>query len=375
MLGLLQRINRANSLAEAYAKVGKHAPGFDTLRVLASSAVVYHHAMALQHDVVRSDWLFQWGQGYTTLGFLSVCVFFCLSGFLVTPGLLKGGDVLGYLSRRFMRIMPLLVIVVVLTVFVIGPIATRLPLSAYFSDHRTWLYLKNVSTSLSLELPGVRNQAGGEDVNGALWTLRFEWLCYLALAALAFARVLHFRLVVLAFWLVAEAIVIMGYRGQSAPTGNTVLLFHLFSYFGAGTLLWMYREHVPVSRALGLAALAALPIAWLSGLGTVFAPALTAYLVASLGLVKWPWSNWLARADVSFGIYLMHGPTMVLILAFWTPPSFVLLFLATMGLALPAALLSWRLVEKPALVHKDVPARLARQLLDMTNLSKGKTAV
>ncbi|PEQ10951.1 hypothetical protein B2G71_19215 [Novosphingobium sp. PC22D] len=371
---MLQRINRAVPLAQAYAAVGKHAPGFDTLRVLAASAVVYHHSMALQHDIVRDDWLFRLGQGYTTLGFLAVCVFFCLSGFLVTPGLLKDGDVPSYLSRRFVRIMPLLVIVVVTTVFVIGPIATHLPAHAYFSDYHTWLYLKNVTTSLSLELPGVRNQVGGEEVNGALWTLRFEWLCYLALAALALARLLRVRMVVLLCWLAAEAIAIMGYHGQAAPTGNGVLFCHLFSYFGAGTLLWLYREHVPVSPVLGMAALVALPLSWVLGLGVVIAPALTAYLVASLGLVKWPWSTWLARADTSFGIYLMHGPIMVLILAFWAPPYFALLFLVTMALALPAALLSWHLIEKPALAHKDILAKLARHALDITPLNKGKTA-
>lgn len=373
-MSLLQRINRAESLGDAYAAVGKHAPGFDTLRVLAASTVILHHAMALDHDIIRDDWLFRLGHGYTTIGFLSVCVFFCLSGFLVTPGLLKGGDVIGYLSRRFVRIMPLLVLVVAGTVFVIGPVATRLPLDAYFADPRTWMYLKNVTTSLSLTLPGVFNQTGGHDVNGALWTLRFEWMCYLTLAVLAGLRLFRFRFVFLALWMAASLVTAVTYRGQTAPLVLPITFCHLFSYFGAGVLLWMFRERIPISPLLTIAAPLVLVASWATGTGPVFAPALTAYLVAAIGLVNWPWSAWLARADVSYGLYLIHGPTMALVMAFWMPPSSLLLFLVTIAIALPAALLSWHFVEKPALAHKDVPARLVHRLLDLPLLRKGKAA-
>jgi len=342
------------------------------LRILAASLVVLHHSLSLDYRMPLEDPLFAPSQGYTSTGFLAVCLFFCLSGFLVTPGLAKTGDVPGYLSRRFMRIMPLLIVVVALTVLVVGPLATSLPLAEYFSRPATWLYLKNATTSLSLTLPGVTNQHGTETVNGALWTLRYEWLCYFVLAVLSLLGVLRHRMVVLALWLAAVIVAAVGYGGQLDPGGAVVMLAHLFAYFGAGTLLYLFRQQVPVSPLLGLAALMALVMAWATGLGVILAPLLTAYLVVLLGLVRWPWGSWLAKADLSYGIYLIHGPAIALVMAWLAPTSALVLFLATMALVLPLALLSWTLLEKPALAHKTLPADLARRVL--AHFGKGRIA-
>ncbi len=358
------------SLASAYARVGGHAPGFDTLRLLAASAVVLHHSLALTHDIVADDWLFAFSHGYTTVGFLAIAVFFCISGFLVTPGLAANGDVIGYLARRFMRLAPLLVVVVVLTVLVVGPLATQLTLDAYFADPRSWLYLKNITTSLSLELPGVVMQDGGNRVNGALWTLRYEVLCYLVLAVLALARLLAKRWAVLALWLGASALTVATYGGQGTSITQLHTLAHLFAYFGAGVLLWLWRTRVPASPLLFFAATALLGAAWAVGAGALLGPLLTAYCVAGLGLVRYPWSARLSRTDMSYGIYLWHGPAMALVLAWWVPGHAPGLFLGTMAMTVPLALASWLLVEKPALARKAWPAQIARTLLARLGMAR-----
>ena len=186
------------TLRDAYAAVDNRGPGFEVLRLVAASAVVMHHAMKIEHDIVRDDWLFQFSGGYTQLGLLAVSVFFALSGFLVTPGLLRSGNVIGYLGRRFMRIMPLLFTIVALTALVVGPLVSRVPLAEYYTSTATWRYFKTVTTFLSLQLPGVTDYDGGVTINGPIWTLHFEWICYLLLAGLAAIRVLSRRWLVLA---------------------------------------------------------------------------------------------------------------------------------------------------------------------------------
>ena len=344
------------TLGQAYANTDRHAPGYDTLRIVAASAVVVHHCAALQFDIVRDDLLFRISSEYTTMGFLAVCVFFCVSGFLVMPGLVKTGDVIGYLSRRFMRIMPLLTIVVLGTVFLLGPMVTSLTLREYFSDGQTWLYLKNITTSLSLELPGTVNQTGGNSVNSALWTLRYEWLCYLLLAALAAIGLLKFRLVLLALWLSAIGLTLITYGGQTQTYSQIETAAHLFAYFGAGSLLYLYRHELPYSAALVGVSIVVMVASWISGLGVLFAPLATAYAVAGLGLVNWPWSEWTAKADPSYGIYLLHGPVIVAVVALAAPTSAVGLFAWTMPVTLGLALLSWYALEAPALRHKTLPA-------------------
>ena len=369
-IGAYKKADR--SLAAAYERVGRHAPGFDTIRLVAALMVVMHHVSIYDRDFdhLRDDPTFILSHGYTTIGFFAVCLFFCISGFLVTPGLVKTGDVTGYFSRRFMRIMPLLTVVVTGTVFVLGPLVTRLPLNDYFAAPDTWRYLKNITTSLSLRLPGAVNQAGTEQVNGALWTLRYEWLCYIVLGGLAFLHGLRRRGLVLAIWLGSLAATAVFYSDQTDPGGQPLMLAHLFAYFGAGVLLYLYREAVPATPLMGAAAAVLLLASWATGTASLFAPGLTAYIVAILGLVRFPWSKVLAKGDISYGVYLLHAPMIVLVLAFWTPPGPGLLLTAVLALTLPLAALSWFMLEKPALAHKTLPADLARRVVGRISQSQ-----
>ena len=351
---------RIRSLADAYEEVGRHAPGFDTLRAVAASAVVLHHATGLSMDLLAGDPLFAFSRGYTTIGFFAVSFFFCISGFLVTPGLAANGDWIGYLSRRFMRIVPLLAVVVAATALVIGPLATRLPLETYFSDPQSWSYFRNITTSLSLELPGVVTQEGTNRVNEALWTLRYEVLCYLLLAALAILGLLARRWLVLILWLAASTLTAVTFETQGAQSSQFFNLAHLFAYFGAGVLLYLFAPRVPVSAGLAmLAAILLAAVLWL-GLGAVFAPPLTAYLCVALGLVRFPWSDRAARFDISYGIYLWHGPVMAMLIEYNAFADWRTFFVATMGATVVLSALSWTFVEAPSLARKTWPADLFR---------------
>ena len=71
----------------------------------------------------------------------------------------------------------------------IGAAATTLPLSAYFAHHGTWQFLLNIAFYLKLYLPGVfTDRRLGGAVNGSLWSLFPEVLCYLALPLICLAR-------------------------------------------------------------------------------------------------------------------------------------------------------------------------------------------
>lgn len=360
----LMKFSRGRTLAEAFAAVNNHGPGFDTLRLLAASAVMYHHASILDHDIVH-DGLFRFSQGYTQLGLFAVSIFFALSGYLVAPGLVKSGDVIGYLSRRFMRIMPLLCVVVVLCAFVVGPALTSLPLADYFASPLTWKYLKNVTTALSLGLPGIVNHAGTNDLNGPMWTLRWEWLCYFALAAASLASILRRRLVFLVIYIALQVLVLSyyGFIPADQPMPYAYLLLFLFGYFGAGTLMFLFRDVIPCS-GIAIAAVAVLfAIVMTTGLGYALAPICAAYLVTCFGLFRFPWSGLLAKADLSFGIYLTHSVILTILVNMHPFQSGIALFAACLPIACVVAWISWTTIERPALRHKDLPAQLARRML------------
>ena len=366
---------RTPSVKATLARHDNRGPGFDTIRLVAASAVALHHAMGIQYDIVLDDPIHAFSGGYTHLGLMAVCVFFALSGFLVTPGLVKNGDVIAYISRRFMRIMPLLALVVVATALVVGPLITSLPTAEYFASAQTWEYLRNITTSLSTRLPGVVTHGGGNEVNNPLWTLRYEWLCYLLIAAACFGGILRRRGLFLAGWLAVLVILPLSYGIPSSDregSGQVYTLMLLFGYFGAGVLAFLYADVLRWSPFLLAGAFIALLGSLWSGLGFLLAPALTTYLVIGLGLVRFPWGGILARADLSYGVYLMHAVILTILVNAFEFSSGLALFAVGLPLSLLAALASWTFVEKPALRAKDLPAKIIRTVLGRNGTLAGR---
>lgn len=345
---------------------GNRGPGFDTVRLIAATAVMLHHALGIEIDIVRDDVIFQFSDGYTHLGLLAVAVFFSISGFLVTPGLVKTGNVLEYLSRRFMRIMPLLFCVVVLTAFVLGPLLTSLSPGEYYTHPDTWAYLRNITTSLRLDLPGVVNHAGSSGVNGPLWTLRYEWLCYIIIALTSLAFFLRARFAFLAFWLatVIAFPMIYGFAEAEEGIGQVGRLLYLFGYFGAGVTIFLYSDIIRWSPRWMLAASLALVTTLHFGLAHYFAPFLVSYLAIGFGLVAMPWSRMLSRADFSYGVYLTHSLVLTVLMNIYPFQSSLVLFAVCLPVSFAVAGLTWTFIEKPALTHKSLPAMLVRNLLD-----------
>lgn len=357
---------QTKSLRESYQAVGDRGPGFESLRLGAASAVVLHHSLKIEYDIVADDWIHQYSGGYTQLGLLAVSIFFALSGFLVTPGLMKSGDVVSYLSRRFMRIMPLLSIIVVFTAFLVGPFFSSLSASEYYSSATTWLYLKNITTVLSLQLPGVTDYDGGDTINGPIWTLHFEWICYLLLAVLMASKVLLYRWLFLAFYCLGS----LALAGMLEPltgfvaTGKTRTFLFLFGYFGAGVLMYLFNDLIPWSRRLVLFALVALLGVLLTPLKGYLAPLLIAYITIGLGLFRIPTMPFTKGVDLSYGVYLSHSVILMVLMNLFAFQSSIVLFSACLALSYLFAFATWHLVESPALERKDLPAQLARRSLE-----------
>lgn len=148
---------------------------FDALRLVASLAVVAGHAWPLT-GVSAAPRL-----GGHLVHHDAVYVFFAISGFLITTSWFRSPHPLRYLRNRALRIFPALVLVVIATVFVIGPLVTSSP--DYLGEPATWSYLGNIALVAQYELPGVFQANPVTAVNGSLWTLGAEFACYLGVLA------------------------------------------------------------------------------------------------------------------------------------------------------------------------------------------------
>lgn len=105
----------------------KYFPGFNALRFLAASLVIFHH---IEQYKFWLDMPNNWGNALVdSIGHRSVSFFFVLSGFLITYLLLKEREMNGFIHigkfymRRALRIWPLYFGIVLLTLFVTPVIA------------------------------------------------------------------------------------------------------------------------------------------------------------------------------------------------------------------------------------------------------------
>jgi peptidoglycan/LPS O-acetylase OafA/YrhL len=151
---------------------------FNLIRVVAAAAVLVSHAWPLTRGNAAAEPLEHLlGE---TLGALAVFTFFAISGFLVARSFERQPTVSRWVRARVLRLFPALLVVLLLTVAILGPLVTDLTLAAFLADPATLTYVpRNLSlVFLQYELPGVfRDQPSGA-INGSLWTLFYEVVCY-----------------------------------------------------------------------------------------------------------------------------------------------------------------------------------------------------
>lgn len=354
----------AESIGAGLERFSGVGPGFDLLRVVLASGVVVWHCFPLTTGDARLV-------DATPLWFLVnvfVPMFFVVSGFLVTGSAHRVA--LGpYLLNRVARIVPALLCVVALSALVIGPLVTTRPPGAYLADPLVARYFGNVVGLVAYALPGVfEGLPTPSVVNGSLWTVRFEYACYIGLGGLVLlglARrwwpyaLAYLLLMLVAAWL-AVACAAGAEAGATLPIGEGILpqAMKVLPYFLLGSLLYVLRDRVPFDGRLALLSAAAIPLVGLFGEAAwlklplfwlALAPVL-AYLTVWLGLARLPKLEILGGGDFSYGIYLYHFPILQLLVP-WTGVRdwWLLALMAALPVLLVAAA-SWHLVEKPALV-------------------------
>lgn len=326
---------------------------FASVRLVAAILVVYGHSFPLTGGE---------GPGYlgSAVSTLAVKVFFVISGYLISESWVRDPHLLRYLTRRVLRIFPALAVLCLLTVFVVGPWLSALPLADYFASQQTWRYLTNVVLLPNYGLPEVfsGNIYSGA-VNGSLWTLPVEFSMYLlvpAILVLPFARHAIFAVAVL------SSVASVWFTRMQIPDvppviwgSNLINALEMVPYFfwGAVYRIWVPRRTLSVQVAvLMLVVLPLLVVGWPSS--EVVALILLPYATLAFGFAAPPALGWVDRyGDFSYGAYLygflcqqIVGHFLPLPGNHWANFGFAVIPTLLLGL------LSWKLIEKPALQLK-----------------------
>lgn len=330
---------------------------FDFLRQFAAFLVILGHSQSL----VGVGQYGLWGHGIATIG---VLIFFGLSGYLVTMSWMRDPSYLSFFVKRSLRIFPALALCVVLSAVVLGPLLTTLSLSEYFSNPVFDMYFSNIMLLPRYSLPGVfSDNIYPHAVNGSLWSLPVEYACYMLIALVAIGRssinaaavaVMTLALYGTYRWYTdiydGPQIVIWGSDlGQSAS---------IMPFFMVSALLCILRDKIPFRWDLAAACVVILvvlehyvPAIPVHQVTWIFVP----YIVLTIGWASTPVLRRFGRfGDPSYGMYLYAFPVQqTLVYVSDNQIGFVALTVWTTILSAILGMLSWRLLEKPALTLKN----------------------
>ena len=326
------------------------------LRAAAATGVLVSHAwpIALGEGTVQP---LQRLTGFT-LGSLCVFVFFVISGFLIAGSWSRRPEPVRFTLARALRLMPGLAVSLVLVAFVMGPLVTDLSPAAYAADPGLWSFLaRNLTLALpQYTLPGVFETNPYPTVEGSIWTLVHEAACYVGVLGAGLAGLMAPRrlpLALAAFALVWAATLTV----EDALPGKVADLHGLALPFALGVTAWALRDRLPLSAALAAAGLlGALAVSRLDPAGAGGALSLVAWCAAlgyaSLWAAYVPdgWVRGYNRlGDYSYGIYIYAFPLQGLAVWLWGPMNPWTNIALALPLTIVPSVLSWHLVERPAL--------------------------
>src|SRR5262245_25227928 len=113
---------------------------FDALRFWAALVVLWSHAFPIAHGSEQHEPLYALSGGQSTLGAVAVSLFFVISGYLITRSFERSASAWDFVRARLLRIMPALLVVLLLTAFVLGPVLSGWSLAEYLRSSVVYKY-------------------------------------------------------------------------------------------------------------------------------------------------------------------------------------------------------------------------------------------
>ena len=355
-------------------------------RWLLAFSVIFSHAGPLAGFYGQEDLGTQLSDEQS-LGGVAVAGFFFFSGFLITRSRARTGTV-RYFWRRCLRILPAFWCALLLTAFVLGPIAwakeqgaisgywnasSDSPFTYVFQNMFLVLHQRNIA-GMGESLPFA--DIGGYDWNGSAWTLQYEFKAYILVGVIGIVGYAASR------WVsTVAAVAIMVFNGLvwsgqialgdlggplAAPFGHPFLTdaFNpmLIAPFAFGMLFALWGHYIPLSDVLAVVAIGAAFFTYDHGGWNVAGQYGFLYFLM-WAAIRWTrLQHWERYGDFSYGVYIFAWPLMQFVSYFGLERRGMLAYFAVIVIATHAiAYCSWHLIEKPAMSLKDwSPAPLAR---------------
>jgi peptidoglycan/LPS O-acetylase OafA/YrhL len=331
---------------------------FDFIRFISAFLVIISHSFPLSYGNNNNEPIHSL-TNTETMGSLAVYIFFIVSGFLNTISSEKSEGTKVFILKRMLRIYPVLFCVIFLTVFLLGPLYTRLSLIEYFSNTMTYKYLISASAIfIQFNLPGVfDNNPFPTAINGSLWFIKYMVLCYIFTAVLNALRLVRWWSVLI--YIAGSAGIVLAISILKIPlTGITYNVYYftkLSIFFGTGMLFFLFKNFIIFDVRLFIMSLIIIIISSLTPFFLICFAIFIPYCIfffaySSFGKL----SNFGRHGDFSYGLYIYAFPFQQII-SHSFPEYRIWWFnvIVSAPIILIAAIISWNLVEKRMIALKS----------------------
>jgi peptidoglycan/LPS O-acetylase OafA/YrhL len=323
---------------------------FNLLRLVFAILVLLAHAPELI-DGDRHREPLSSAFGTLTFGEFAVDGFFLLSGYLILQSWMRNPSLKPFLRNRVLRIVPGFAVASLLSVLVVGPLGASAV--AYFHRLHPLAVARDLLLLRSPRTPPVFSGQPYGEVNGSLWTIEYEFRCYLLVAlfgSLGLARrrwtwPLMFAIcAALGQW---SGVPEVPFKGASLLFAKLPSLVHFLSCFLAGGTFFLFRDRIRYSLRWALVVLPAFLACLLHArLAALAMPTLGGWLLFAVAFAR-PRKGplFVPKTDVSYGVYLYGWPVQKLLIWYvpWISP-WILFFVSSVACVALGAL-SWTLVE------------------------------
>ncbi|MBS6373893.1 MAG: acyltransferase [Erysipelotrichaceae bacterium] len=320
------------------------------IKFIAAISVIFSHSFGVCYGGIDllSDYTAKSGMSIT-IGGVAVAIFLFVSGLFVSKSLDKCHSGKVYFGSRFFRIFPLLIVILLISVFIMGPLVTNVSLWEYFTSVQTYQYLLYIFMIPVYSITGVFTSNPSSLVNGALWTLILEVICYVCLYI---AYRLHFfrkknallilcGIIVVSFILSFDLIpFISALNGYIRP----------FLLFFIGMIFYVFRDRIVLNYWGGCLSILIIVVSFICGYGNIGLLIGLPYVICWISYTNCQCSERLARlGNYSYGIYLVGYPIQQILRLNFVDITPVMNTLLAAVLAFLFAVLLNRLIEEPSI--------------------------
>ncbi len=337
---------------------------FDIIRLFLAYLVILSHSYPLLNRYKEEPLAILSGN-QSTLGELAVTAFFMISGYLITRSWNGSRSFQSYMLKRVCRIYPGFFVASLVCLLIVGPLGSSDRLS-YIGQIRPLHFVAKLAL-LQPPFPATFQTLTIDQVNGSLWSIPWEFYCYLSIPVVAYLGCLRKRRWFLALFSIS--MLLLAVKTLYAP--RLPFPGKIVTSFMAGQVFFLYADRIKFNRSLAILCIPPILFACVQShlhLYHIFLPVFGSYLLFYLAFAP---SRMLSLAksmtggnDISYGVYLYGWPVQQMIIAAF-PGSIhplMLFVLATLGTTILGSM-SWFLVERRFLArktrHKPVELQMA----------------